>query len=58
MNVSFDPSQGDNTDVFHNLDLYRGWERTPEDAACSLLLEVKQSYPDKQEAWVENGGTA
>lgn len=31
MYVSFDPSQGDNTDVFHNLNIYRGEEeRTPQ----------------------------
>lgn len=34
MNIILDPSQGDNTNVFQNSNIYRGEESIPEGDAC------------------------
>lgn len=56
MNTILDPSQGDNASVFKNSNIYRGEEIIPE-GAVYLPPGCQTFLSDKQEAWVENGGT-
>lgn len=56
MNTILDPSQGDNASVFKNSNIYGGEEIIPE-GAVYLTPGCQTSLSDKQEAWVENGGT-
>lgn len=56
MNIILDPSQGDNTNVFQAQTFTRE-KKASQKVMHVLLLDVKQPYPDKQKAWVENGGT-
>lgn len=56
MNTILDPSQGDNASVYKNSNIYRGEEIIPE-RAVYLPPGCQTFLSDKQEAWVENGGT-
>ena len=45
MSISFAPSQGDSTDVFHNLNIYRGEEgRAPQKVLRASYSWRSSSY--------------
>lgn len=56
MNTILDPGQGDNASVYKNSNIYRGEEIILE-RAVYLPPGCQTFLSDKQEAWVENGGT-